>query len=198
MFIVLKEVVIMSQTITSDKRKFFSTKELTLTAIMAAVIAICAWITIPATVEFTLQIFGVFCALEILGGKNGTSAIIVYILLGAVGLPVFAGFSGGLGALTSSTGGYIIGFLFIGLVYWASKRFIGKHIVVRITAMLIGLALCYAFGTAWFMYVYTRNTEAVTLLQALKWCVSPFIPFDIAKMALAILIANRVKKYAKL
>ena len=198
MFIVLKEVVMMSQTITSDKRKFFSTKELTLTAIMAAVIAICAWITIPATVEFTLQIFGVFCALEILGGKNGTFAIIVYILLGAVGLPVFAGFSGGLGALTSSTGGYIIGFLFIGLVYWASERFIGKHIVVRITAMLIGLALCYAFGTAWFMYVYTRNTEAVTLLQALKWCVFPFIPFDIAKMALAILIANRVKKYAKL
>ncbi len=198
MFIVLKEVVIMSQTITSDKRRFFSTKELTLTAIMAAVIAICAWITIPATVEFTLQIFGVFCALEILGGKNGTFAIIVYILLGAVGLPVFAGFSGGLGALTSSTGGYIIGFLFIGLVYWASKRFIGKHIVVRITAMLIGLALCYAFGTAWFMYVYTRNTAAVTLLQALKWCVFPFIPFDIAKMALAILIATRVKKYAKL
>ena len=89
-------------------------------------------LSIPATVEFTLQVFGVFCALEILGGRNGFFAILVYILLGAVGLPVFAHFTGGLSAITGTTGGYIVGFLFIGLVYWAAEAFIGKHIAVRI------------------------------------------------------------------
>ena len=178
----------MSENSITIKKKLFTTKELVLTAMLAAVIAVCAWISIPATVEFTLQVFGVFCAL----------AILVYILLGAVGLPVFAHFTGGLSAITGTTGGYIVGFLFIGLVYWAAEAFIGKHIAVRIAAMLIGLVICYAFGTAWFMFVFTRTNGAVTLMQALKWCVFPFIPFDLAKMALALLIANRVKKYAKI
>lgn len=190
----------MSENSITIKKKLFTTKELVLTAMLAAVIAVCAWISIPATVEveFTLQVFGVFCALEILGGRNGFFAILVYILLGAVGLPVFAHFTGGLSAITGTTGGYIVGFLFIGLVYWAAEAFIGKHIAVRIAAMLIGLVICYAFGTAWFMFVFTRTNGAVTLMQALKWCVFPFIPFDLAKMALALLIANRVKKYAKI
>lgn len=188
----------MSENSITIKKKLFTTKELVLTAMLAAVIAVCAWISIPATVEFTLQVFGVFCALEILGGRNGSFAILVYILLGAVGLPVFAHFTGGLSAITGTTGGYIVGFLFIGLVYWAAEAFISKHIAVRIAAMLIGLVICYAFGTAWYMFVFTRTNGAVTLMQALKWCVFPFIPFDLAKMALALLIANRVKKYAKI
>ena len=188
----------MSENSITIKKKLFTTKELVLTAMLAAVIAVCAWISSPATVEFTLQVFGVFCALEILGGRNGSFAILVYILLGAVGLPVFAHFTGGLSAITGTTGGYIVGFLFIGLVYWAAEAFIGKHIAVRIASMLIGLVICYAFGTAWFMFVFTRTNGAVTLMQALKWCVFPFIPFDLAKMALALLIANRVKKYAKI
>ena len=85
----------MSENSITIKKKLFTTKELVLTAMLAAVIAVCAWISIPATVEFTLQVFGVFCALEILGGRNGFFAILVYILLGAVGLPVFAHFTGG-------------------------------------------------------------------------------------------------------
>ena len=81
-------------------------------AVFAVIMAICSWISIPAAVPFTLQTFGVFVAVGVLGGKRGTLSILVFILLGAIGVPVFAGFSGGIGVLAGTTGGYIIGFLF--------------------------------------------------------------------------------------
>ena len=98
----------------------FRVVDLTYMAVCAALIAICAWITVPAAVPFTLQTFAIFFVLSLLGGKRGTIAILVYILLGAVGLPVFSGFNGGLGALLGTTGGYIFGFLFIGLIFRAA------------------------------------------------------------------------------
>ena len=96
-------------TVTATKTK---TYDLAYIAIFAVLIAICSWISIPMTVPFTLQTFGVFMAVGVLGGKRGSLAVLVYILLGAIGVPVFAGFSGGLGILLNNTGGYIIGFLF--------------------------------------------------------------------------------------
>ena len=78
-------------------------------ALFAAIIAVCSWIQIPMTVPFTMQTFAVFCALTTLGGKGGTISILIYIVLGAVGVPVFAGFTGGIGILFGTTGGYIIG-----------------------------------------------------------------------------------------
>ena len=85
-------------------------------AIGVALIAVCSWITVPMTVPFTLQTLAVFAVLLLLGGERGTIATLVYVLMGAIGIPVFAGFSGGLGILLGSTGGYIIGFIFIGLL----------------------------------------------------------------------------------
>lgn len=92
------------------------TQTLTRTAMGAVIIALCAWISIPAAVPFTLQTFGIFLVLAVLGARQGSAAVIVYILLGLVGLPVFAGFSGGPGALLGPTGGYIVGFALIGPV----------------------------------------------------------------------------------
>ena len=86
---------------------------------MAVLIAVCAWISIPIEIPFTMQTFGVFLALRLLKGKYGTLSILIYILLGAIGAPVFAGFSSGLGILLGPTGGYIIGFLFCGIIYMA-------------------------------------------------------------------------------
>ena len=91
-------------------------------AVFAVIMAICSWISIPAAVPFTLQTFGVFIAVGILGGKRGTLSVLVFILLGAIGVPVFAGFSGGIGVLAGTTGGYIIGFLFSALVMWAMEK----------------------------------------------------------------------------
>ncbi len=163
-------------------------------ALFAAIMAVCSWIQIPMTVPFTLQTFAVFCALGTLGGKSGTISVLVYIVLGAVGVPVFAGFSGGVGVLLGTTGGYIIGFLFTALLYWAITHFFGEKLPVMIIAMVLGLLVCYAFGTAWFMIVYTNANGAVGLIAALSWCVFPFIIPDLVKIALAILIAKRIPK----
>ncbi|MCC8121823.1 MAG: biotin transporter BioY, partial [Oscillospiraceae bacterium] len=111
------------------------------------------------------------------------------------GVPVFAQFTGGLGSLLGSTGGYIVGFLFIALVMWAGERLLGEKLWVRIVSMVLGLALCYAFGTAWFMAVYARTTGAIGLLTALGWCVFPFIPFDLLKMALAIALSQVLRPH---
>ncbi|WP_298483674.1 biotin transporter BioY [uncultured Ruminococcus sp.] len=163
-------------------------------ALFAAIMAVCSWIQIPMTVPFTLQTFAIFCALGTLGGKSGSISVLVYIVLGAVGVPVFAGFSGGMGVLMGTTGGYIIGFLFTALLYWAITHFFGEKLPVMIIAMVLGLLVCYAFGTAWFMIVYANANGAVGLITALGWCVFPFIIPDLVKIALAILIAKRIPK----
>ena len=87
------------------------TYDMALTAMGAVMLAICSWISVPTAVPFTMQTFGLFFILDVLGGKRATGAVFVYILLGAAGLPVFAGFTGGVGVLAGATGGYIIGFL---------------------------------------------------------------------------------------
>lgn len=175
-----------------------TTKELVFTALMAVIIAVCSWISIPTTVPFTLQTFGVFMAVGLLGGKKGTISVLVYILLGAVGVPVFAGFSGGIGVLFGTTGGYIVGFLLSGLVYWAMTAAFGEKLPIMIIAMVLGLLVCYAFGTAWFMIVYAKNTAPIGLMTALGWCVFPFIIPDCIKIALAIVLTKQLKKYVKL
>ena len=136
-------------------------------------------------------------AVGVLGGKRGTLAILVYVLLGAVGVPVFAGFSGGIGALLGNAGGYIVGFIFSALVMWAFEHIFGRKPVVQIISMVVGLIVCYAFGTVWFMFAYTRSTGPVGLMAVLGWCVFPFIIPDLIKIALAYVLSGKVRKYAR-
>lgn len=165
-------------------------------AIFAVLMAICSWISIPMTVPFTLQTFGVFMAVGVLGGKRGTLAVLIYILLGAIGVPVFAGFSGGIGVILNSTGGYIVGFFFSALVMWGMEKLWGKKPVVQIISMIVGLLVCYALGTIWFMVVYARSTGAIGLGTVLSWCVIPFIIPDLVKIALAFVLSRRIHSYA--
>lgn len=174
-------------------KKAFSTMEIVFIGVMAALIAVCSWISIPTTVPFTLQTFAVFLAVGLLGGRNGTITVLIYILLGAVGLPVFAGFTGGFGKLLGTTGGYIVGFLLSAVIMWAFEKFFGKKLWISAIAMVLGLIACYAVGTAWFMVVYARNTGEITLLTTLSWCVFPFILPDMIKIALALLLSNRLR-----
>ena len=175
----------------------FRTKDLCYMALMAVLIAVCSWISIQTVVPFTLQTFAVFCALELLGGARGTIAVAVYLLLGAVGVPVFAGFTGGLGILLGSTGGYLLGFLLTGLVYWLFER-LGRSLWLRVAALLLGLALCYAFGTLWFIEVYSRANGPLSVMTALGWCVLPFLVPDGLKLLLALLLSARLKPLLKL
>ena len=166
--------------------------------VFAVLITICSWISIPWTVPFTMQTFGVFMAAGILGGRKGTLAVLVYILMGAAGLPVFSGFSGGVGILFGTTGGYIIGFLFSALVMWAFETVLGTGGFVRIISMAAGLAVCYAFGTAWFILVYSKANGAVSIGTAAAWCVLPFVLPDLAKIGLAYTLVPQVRKMLKL
>ena len=108
------------------------TVDLVYVALFSVLIAVCAWISIPATIPFTLQTFGIFAALTILGGRRGTYATVVYLLLGAVGLPVFSGFQAGIGTLLGATGGFILGFAAQALVYWLLTAHLGTSVPHRL------------------------------------------------------------------
>ena len=164
-------------------------------AVFAVIMAICSWISIPAEVPFTLQTFGVFIAVGVLGGKRGSLSVLVFILLGAIGIPVFANFSGGIGVLAGPTGGYIIGFLFSALLMWAMEKLPGKKSVMQIVSMIAGLIVCYAFGTVWFVIVYGRMNGPIGFTAALASCVVPFIIPDIIKIALAYVLSRKLRKY---
>lgn len=174
------------------------TLNLTYMALGAVLIAVCSWISIPTMVPFTMQTFAVFLVLLLLGGKCGTGAILIYILLGAAGVPVFAHFTAGIGILLGSTGGYIAGFLFTGVICWMMETVFGKNRWVEVIALIVGTAVLYAFGTAWFLLVYARTGQAVGIGAALAWCVIPFIVPDLIKMALAFMIARRLGPVLKI
>lgn len=172
------------------------TKDLALCALGAGLLAVSAWITVPVLeIAFTMQTFAVFLLLGLLGGKRGTVSILVYLILGAVGLPVFSGFRGGPGALLGVTGGYIAGFLFSGLVYWAVTKMAGDVPVSRLAAMILGLLVCYAFGSAWFYVLYLRGGGSITLFAVLGKCVFPYVIPDAIKLALAYILAGRLRKF---
>ena len=173
-----------------------TTKRMTRIALCAALLAPCAWLSVPTQPPFTMQTFGVFLTLLLLGAKDGTIAIGLYILLGALGVPVFSGFNGGMGALMGPTGGYIVGFLLMCLIFGllCGK---GAGLWLKALALLLGLAVCYAFGTLWFVKVYGDMKGPISTLSALSMCVFPFIVPDLAKLALALWAGKRLEKYRR-
>lgn len=174
-------------------------KDIAYIAVFTALLAVCSWISIPTPtqIDFTLQTLGIFLAVGTLGGKRGTLAITAYLLLGAVGAPVFAGFAGGLGVLLMPSGGYLIGFFFTGLLMWAIEKAFGSKTWVLGVSMLLGMVVYYAFGTAWFMVVYPMGGESVTLMTALTWCVIPYLPFDFIKLAAALSLSVQLRRHVK-
>lgn len=169
-------------------------KKTVLAALFAALLVICGWLAVPVgEMAVTMQTFGVFLTLCVLGGKTGTFGILGYLLLGAVGLPVFSGFRGGLGALLGATGGYLVGFLAIGLVYWLSERLLPSARWTDAVACAAGLLVCYGFGTAWFWAVYLPD-GGVGIGAVLLKCVAPYLLPDALKLALAVYIAPRLRR----
>jgi len=154
-------------------------------ALMTVIICVCSIMTVPFTVPFTLQTFGVAFALLLLGGSDGLISIGLYIVLGALGLPVFSGFGAGIGHLLGPTGGFVAGFLLMGVLYWLTeKRF------KPLTGIIAGQLVCYAAGTAWFVHV-----TGVPLLTALLMCVAPYVLPDGLKIYIAYNTAMRIKPF---
>lgn len=188
----------MNQTETTKKKSFISTADIVVVALSAAIITICSWISIPTVVPFTLQTLAVFTVAGLFGMKRSLLSMGVYIMLAAMGVPVLSGFKGGFDKIIGVTGGYIVGFVFIALIVgFASDKF-GRKAVPLAVSMLLGLVVCYAFGTAWFMLVYSRTSGTAGLGTVLGWCVLPFIIPDCIKICCAVILSNRVGKYMTL
>lgn len=183
---------------TVAKQPVSASKSAAYVALGVALISVCSWISIPTVVPFTLQTFAIFAVLGLLGGRLGTLSILCYLGVGLVGLPVFAGFSAGPGALLGATGGYLLGFLGAGLLYWLITSRLGDGQLVMAVSLALGLLLVYTFGSLWFMTVYANTTGAVGLLSVLSWCVFPFLLPDTLKLALALLVTRRVRSQLSL
>lgn len=171
------------------------TKDMVYISMGAVLITICSWISIPTAVPFTMQTFAVFVTVGLLGGRRGTLSIVVYLLLGVIGIPVYAGFTSGAGVLFGSTGGYFIGFILIALLMWMMERIPGNRNVVLVSSMLLGLIVLYIFGTLWFMEVYARDMGRIGVAAVIGWCVAPFVIPDLIKIALASALVRRMGRY---
>jgi biotin transport system substrate-specific component len=179
---------------------------LVLIAISAALITVCSWISIPlGPVPFTLQTMAILAVMLTCGGRRGTISILVYLVMGACGIPVFAGFKGGVTSLIGPTGGFLVGFLIAGLIYWLLEKLIFKKLMTStvktwifgaINSVIFEVVL-YIVGVIWFMTVYAAKTGPIGLGAVMTMCVIPFIIPDIVKLIAAVIIGERARKLVK-
>ena len=167
-------------------------------SLFAILMSVCAWIYVPFVVPFTMQTFAVILALNFLGGRRGSVAILLYLSIGAVGVPVFSGFTSGIGTLLGQNGGYLFGWLLSGLVTWLFDALPIKRSASRLISSVIALILCYAVGTVWYVAVYTRTGGEIGVLAALAGCVFPFILPDAIKLSLAYWLSSRLRRISGL
>lgn len=166
-------------------------------AFLASLIALSAWITVPSYVPFTMQTFAVFLAAGVLGARKALLAVLVYILLGVLGLPVFSGGRAGIGVVFGETGGYIIGFLpAVYICGTVSEKIKCRHSLFL--SMLLGLIVVYVLGVLWFWVVYAAKDTAKSLLMIATGGVLPFVVPDLIKIALATVVAGQLKKHTDL
>ena len=176
----------------------FSLKEMTTIALFAALIAVTAPISIPlsGSVPISLATLSVMLTGVLIGPYKGTLAVLIYLILGALGVPVFAGYSSGLANLFGMTGGYLFGYLPYAYLCGVFADMITSEMSLRQQAfrlfagMVAGTIVCYALGTVWFC-LFTRTTFA----YALSVCVLPFLAGDTIKMILVFLITQRLRPF---
>ncbi len=168
------------------------TKELTLIGLMTAVTCILGPLSIPipfSVVPISFTNLAIYFTVFLLGWKRGTISYLIYLLIGLVGVPVFSGFSGGIGKIAGPTGGYLAGFLLLAIISGLFiEKFRGK-IYMYALGMVLGLAITYLFGTAWLSYQL-----GLTFKEGLFMGVIPYIPGDIVKIAAALILGPILRK----
>ena len=161
-------------------------RKMTRCAVLAALMAVCAWISVPmGELAVSLQTFAVFLTLGLLGGRLGSATVLVYLLLGSAGLPVFTGFRGGIGVLLGPTGGYLWGFLAACLLYWLLEDRLPQWL-----SMALAMMICYVCGTLWYFFVYANSGVWAVILT----CVVPYIVPDMIKIILALTVSGRLRE----
>lgn len=167
-------------------------------SMFAAIICVIAPFALPTTVPLTLATLGIYVCACSLPPTMSTLSVALYLAIGAVGVPVFSGFSGGLGKIAGPTGGYLVGYIPMALVISLTVTLLVRRqerppiavdIAIRMVACLLGTVVLYAFGTLW--YVIQQKT---TFAAALPMCVFPFLPGDTVKILVAALISRALEK----
>ena len=167
-----------------------STQKLTLCALCCALLCVLSQIQIPLPpVPLSLSLLGVHLAGALLGRRSGAAATFAYVLLGAAGVPVFAGFAGGVSVLLGPTGGFLMGYILCAWLVGLLTEHFGFSRRCLILSMAAGTLACYAIGTAWFTLVTGANSAS-----ALSSCVLPFLPGDLLKILLAAFLVRRLQK----
>lgn len=175
----------MNQEKTNADSAAFSTVNMVMIALFTAILCVLGPVSIQiGPVPLSLATFVIYFSVYFLGWKNGMITCLAYLFIGFVGLPVFTGFSGGIGKMAGPTGGYLVGYIFLAFVAGLFIEKFGKSIVLSLVGMVLGTAVLYTFGTAWFC-ISTENSVAA----ALSICVFPFIIGDSIKMAVAAIVA---------
>ena len=172
-------------------------RKITYVAMCVAWMSICSWLTVPFVVNFTLQLFAVFLIAAISDWKLSLASIGSYLMLGLLGLPIFSGFQGGPSVFANVTGGFLIGFVAATAVIGGAVRIWGRKTIVLVASMAVGLMLCYAFGTAWYIWVFAYRGNSVSVWFALSYCVFPFLLPDCLKIYLAVLLSNRLSTHLR-
>lgn len=167
-------------------------KRITIISLTTTLCVICSWISIPFTIPFTMQSFAVCYTLLILGAKDGLISILLYTLIGLIGLPVFSNFRGGIGHLLGPTGGYILGFIAMSLIYLLFEKIFKENIKGRALGLFLGMTVCYSIGTIWFYCFYNHSISFATIVSI---CVIPFIIPDIIKILLSIFLYMRTRDF---
>lgn len=174
-------------------------RKMVVAALVSVLIMICSWITIPGpVVPFTLQTFAIALAWKLMGGLRGTLAVTIYILLGIIGVPVFAGFGGGVGTLIGPSGGYIIGFLPGGIIYAVYQRTIWPQVkhkkIGDLVIFGIGMVVCYFMGFTWFVNYYLQDSS-MSFWRVFLYTIVPFIIPDAIKIYLGWKVGGMLNKH---
>ncbi len=173
-----------------DRLKNSKVYSMALIALFAALTAVFSQIIIPiGPVPINLALLSVFICGGVLGWKKASLSMVIYILLGIAGVPVFSGFQGGLAKIAGPTGGYIVGYLIAAFVIGIITDKFGRKILPLICSMILGLILCYAFGTIWFVLLMNQG-----IVASLMTCVIPFLPGDAVKIAAAVIVVKALSK----
>lgn len=168
---------------------------LTFTALFCCIIIICSQISIPFPIPFTLQVFGVFLSLYVLGAKRGILCVILYIALGSAGLPVFSSFRGGFACLFDAFGGYLWGFIIAALIYLLLENFAKKEKAYAFCVMLLSLILCHISGGLWYYFCFAKNAHFFEIIVVF---ILPYLILDIFKIIFALFLGEKLKKIIKL
>ena len=165
-------------------------QNLTLTALVAAILCVMGPLVIPiGMIPISLTNMVIYLAIILLDKKRATISVVIYLLIGFVGLPVFAGFTGGVGKLLGPTGGYLIGFIPMAVIAGLFIEKFPKKVAIHFVGMVLGTIVCYVFGTMWLAHQANMSFSA-----ALAAGVIPFIPGDICKIIIAMIAAPQIKK----